>query len=485
MGKSRKRKRRTHSVATEEEVEKVPHSLVIHRGHVGKSVVNLEFDLRRVMEPYTATNVKVSPKNILKDFVHIAGPLGVTHLLMFTQTEMATYLSKLSLLLPRVSCLLVNNYSLTLLELQYCLTKDVMSALKKPKSSGTQYKNPPLLVLNGFSANALPMKLMTTMFQNLFPSINIQKVVQAGIAACSIDDISDYVFRGGCGYGSESEGEEPGDSRITLPQDVPGRGNIKAQQSAIRLTECGIPVIFGRGGCGYGSESEGEEPGDSRITLPQDVPGRGNIKAQQSAIRLTELGPRMRLKLIKIEEGICSGEVLFHKYVKKTAKEIKEMKSKREEKRYLRVNRCRDRQKPAILVVIHRARSIEGQRKKQKMETPDDSNDAKDEVAPGLSEVNDDDDDDDAGWYRREVGKEPDPELFPKNQKRRKPKENLSPGKKRRREETKTTMTRTKKSKETKSGKVQKAGKIKKFKVLHSRTKMKGKTGRLKRKSKK
>ena len=77
------------------------------------------------------------------------------------------------------------------------------------------------------------------------------------------------------------------------------------------------------------------------------------------------------------------------------------------------------------------------------------------------------------------------PELFPKNQKRRKPKENLSPGKKRRREEIKTAMTRTKKSKETKSGKVQKAGKIKKFKVLHSRTKMKGKTGRLKRKSKK
>ena len=53
--------------------------------------------------------------------------------------------SKLSLLLHRVSCLLVNNCSMTLLELQYCLTKDVMSALKKPKSSGTQYTNPPLV----------------------------------------------------------------------------------------------------------------------------------------------------------------------------------------------------------------------------------------------------------------------------------------------------------------------------------------------------
>lgn len=46
-----------------------------------------------------------------------------------------------------------------------------------------------------------------------------------------------FLDRGGCGYGSESEGEEPADSRVTLPQNVQGRGNIKAQQSAIRLTE--------------------------------------------------------------------------------------------------------------------------------------------------------------------------------------------------------------------------------------------------------
>lgn len=48
-------------------------------------------------------------------------------------------------------------------------------------------------------------------------------------------------------------------------------------------------LCFNRGGCGYGSESEGEEPADSRVTLPQNVPGRGNAKAQQSAIRLTEV----------------------------------------------------------------------------------------------------------------------------------------------------------------------------------------------------
>ena len=45
---------------TEEEVNKVPHSFVMHRGEVGKSVLKLEVDIRRVMEPYTATKLKVN-----------------------------------------------------------------------------------------------------------------------------------------------------------------------------------------------------------------------------------------------------------------------------------------------------------------------------------------------------------------------------------------------------------------------------------------
>ena len=37
------------------------------------------------------------------------------------------------------------------------------------------------------------------------------------------------------------------------------------------------------------SESEGEEPADSHVTLPQDILGRGNARANQSAIKLTEV----------------------------------------------------------------------------------------------------------------------------------------------------------------------------------------------------
>ena len=39
--------------------------------------------------------------------------------------------------------------------------------------------------------------------------------------------------------------------------------------------------------------------------------------------RLTELGPRLTLQLVKVEEGICEGEVMFHQFVQKTDEEMK------------------------------------------------------------------------------------------------------------------------------------------------------------------
>ena len=54
------KKRKTHQEVTEEDVNKVPHSFVMHKGEVGKSVLQLEMDIRHVMEPYTATKCNKS-----------------------------------------------------------------------------------------------------------------------------------------------------------------------------------------------------------------------------------------------------------------------------------------------------------------------------------------------------------------------------------------------------------------------------------------
>jgi len=82
----------------------------------------------------------------------------------------------------------------------------------------------------------------------------------------------------------------------------------------------------------YSSESEADDLPDSRVVLPEDY--QDKKKNTSVAIRLHELGPRLKLKLIKVEEGICRGNVVFHSYNKKSPAEIKKqldgLKSKRE-----------------------------------------------------------------------------------------------------------------------------------------------------------
>merc|ERR1719427_352318 len=60
--------------------------------------------------------------------------------------------------------------------------------------------------------------------------------------------------------------------------------------------------------------------------------GQGNLKNEQSAVRLTELGPRLTLDLYKIEDDLCTGRTLYHKLIEKTEEEIKEIEAKRDEK---------------------------------------------------------------------------------------------------------------------------------------------------------
>lgn len=45
-------------------------------------------------------------------------------------------------------------------------------------------------------------------------------------------------------------------------------------------------------------------------------------------LRLVEIGPRMTWKLMKIEEDVDSGEVLYHSHVEKTAKEVFQLRKR-------------------------------------------------------------------------------------------------------------------------------------------------------------
>ena len=58
----------------------------------------------------------------------------------------------------------------------YALLRDIVGSLKRPNMEARQFMHHPLLVMNGFSGDGMHLKLMTTMFQNLFPSINVNTV---------------------------------------------------------------------------------------------------------------------------------------------------------------------------------------------------------------------------------------------------------------------------------------------------------------------
>ncbi|KAL5018280.1 hypothetical protein ScPMuIL_004002 [Solemya velum] len=383
-GKSARKAQQNQLPNQEEEYRKAPHTFVFPRGHVGKNIRQLIRDVRRVMEPYTASKLQAGKKNVLKDYVSVAGPLHVTHFLMFTKTDLANNLKVARL--PK-------GPTLTFKLKNYCLVADLISSLKRPNYEQKQFMHPPLLVMNNFSGEGLHTKLMTTMFQNMFPSLNVNKIKLNTIKRCLL-----------LNYDPDTKTLELRHYNVRIVPVGMSRGVKKLIQAKVpdmgRFTD--ISEYVYRDGNLSESEVELEGP-DSEVVVPQHLGSRGNIKSAKSAVRLTELGPRLTLQLVKIEEGLCNGEVLFHEFIQKSAHEMESIKAFREKKRKLKESR--------------RQQQLQNVKRKEK-----EKEEHKKKSLSGMKAKEADSDSmDDADYYRQEVGQEPDPELFPKRKKRKQP----------------------------------------------------------------
>ncbi|XP_038046395.1 suppressor of SWI4 1 homolog isoform X2 [Patiria miniata] len=387
-----KKKAKQNLVTAESEYGKAPHTFVFHRGVVGKSVLQLLLDIRRTMEPYTAASLRTRKKNVLKDFVSVASPLGVTHFMVFTKTDTGTNMRIIKI--PRGPTI---NFKVT----QYSLAKDVVSSLKRPNMYASQFRYHPLLVLNNFSKDEPHLKLAATILQNMFPSINVHKVQLNKIRRCVLFN-----------YDPETKLIEFRHYSIKL---VP----VGISRSVKKLLKTKVPDLSRYKdvsdfflNAGQLSESEAEQEGpDNEVTVPQSMSSRGNIAAQKSAIRLVEIGPRMQLQMVKIEEGMCEGEVMYHQFVQKTSQEIAEartlrlqrMKAKEKRKKLQKANvDSKTKQKEE-----HKQKSLDGIKKKTEQEE-------KSSVKAVGEEQEEEEVDDDTEYYRQEVGEDPDPALFPK-----------------------------------------------------------------------
>lgn len=113
----------------------------------------------------------------------------MSHFLIYTKSDINVHLRMSRL--PR-------GPTLTFRVHEYTLCKDIVSALKKPNMDPKQFNHHPLLVMNNFTGEEMHLKLMSTMFQNMFPSININKVDTLVRVSINLQSLCEGTRVGGC-----------------------------------------------------------------------------------------------------------------------------------------------------------------------------------------------------------------------------------------------------------------------------------------------
>ncbi|TFK54815.1 Brix-domain-containing protein [Heliocybe sulcata] len=348
---ARRRKHRTHVKQEQEQADGGPRSFVIKHGHVGASLAQLVRDVRKVMEPNTASRLKERSRNKLKDFIVMAPVLQVTHLLAFTLTDLAPSLRLVRLPAGPTLSFRVERYS---------LMKDVLSISKRHRSMGLEYLTPPLLVLASFPppgpGTPPHLSLLMKSFQSLFPSLsptslslsNARRVVLVAYnPSRGTIDVRHFLITVKP-YGVSRRVRrvlEGATSSKSTKSGFLDLGNEKDVADFL-LRKRGEPGPDGEGyeSAASSASSAAGDDGDA-VSLADDYVGRNNKRGSKRAVRLDEIGPRMELRLIKISEGLPGkeGGVIYHEFVKKTKAEAAALKSAHAEKEKLRKQR-RDEQ---------------------------------------------------------------------------------------------------------------------------------------------
>uniref|UniRef100_A0AAV1U4Y7 Brix domain-containing protein n=1 Tax=Peronospora matthiolae TaxID=2874970 RepID=A0AAV1U4Y7_9STRA len=400
----KRRKTRTHVVeAPASEKDDTPMSFVFKMGKVPSVVSSLVQDMRRVMAPYTADKLREKRKNTLKDFVHVGAPLGITHFIFFTNTDAGTNLKIVRI--PRGPTL---SFRVT----KYSLMSQLHLVVRRPVDASQALKSKPLVVLNNFTAPDDHMKLMNVTFQNMFPAIDVQTVA---LAECRRVVLFNY---------------EKETDTVEFRQYVIRAAPLGLSKSVKTIVKAKVPnlnklediseYVLGNGaGIGSASDSEVDDEA-SHVTLPDSFRGRGNRKAEKSAVRLTEIGPRLTLGLTKVERGICEGDVLYHAYKTKTPEEAAKAKAKHEAAVALKRQR-REEQESNVAKkqeVKDAKKQRKADRKRKHDEDDEDDEDGYDETtAKAGDNDNNESEPDDVDYYRQEVGEEPDTYMFPDQKK--------------------------------------------------------------------
>lgn len=290
----------------------------------------------------------------------MAGPLGVTHLLLFSRSESGNT----NLRLAKIP----HGPTLHFRVEKYSLAKDIMKSLKHPRAGADDYQLAPLLVMNNFMTSdaererlgdkAPPKhleKLVTDMFQGLFPPIQPHTTPLQSIKRVLL-------------LNREPPTEENGTCTISLrhyaittrvtglPKAIRRLYAAEKLISSKEKKRSGLPnlgalddvadYILDPSAAGYTSASDTEMDTDAEVEVAAPIarkvmskrdrekaaaasdagkPRASRPNVEKRAVKLIELGPRLKLRLTKVEEDICSGKVMWHEFVTKSKEEVKVM----------------------------------------------------------------------------------------------------------------------------------------------------------------
>lgn len=213
-------------------------------------------------------------------------------------------------------------------------------------------------MLNNFQqpadGTALPqLRLMSTMFQGLFPPIQVEKS-----ALPTFRRVLLISYNHGTGLVSMRHYtisvRPQGVSRRVRRLLDPSKSSTK-RTNLSNADDIADYLLRRRGSSpgsdvtgGYDSMSESEaseaESDSNAVELPEDYVGRGNKKGERKAVKLLETGPRLELKLVKVVEGLVGskkgeGQTVFHEFVSKSSKESAAQQKRHDQQRQLKAAR--------------------------------------------------------------------------------------------------------------------------------------------------
>ena len=228
---------------------------------------------------------------------------------------------------------------------EYTLARQVKSMQKRPAENAAAFSSPPLVVLNNFGSaeaneGSQHVRLMRIMLQNMLPAIDVKTV---RLRECRRVVLFNYRKEDGTvelrhyAIKAQPVGISKSVKRIIRNQ-IPNLGGLK---------DISDFVEGGMMGEGAASDSEAEDVG-ARVELAEKYRGRGNGATQQSAMKLTEIGPRLTLELFKCERGVGEGDILYHKFQTKSAEDSAATKARIDQAAALKDGRRKEQEQNVV-----------------------------------------------------------------------------------------------------------------------------------------